>query len=383
MKNGLYRYQKVKHELLQEIMHMVPNEKMKSRPRLVKEYNVTRTTIDKAISELIGEGYLYAKNGSGTFVTKRKEQEEKSSHTGDSWGVIIPDIRSDVYPGMVRGIEDIANRYQVNVLIGNTDNQIEKQEEYIHKFLNSGVKGIIIVPTIWEAGSVDMFQKAQNAGVSVVFCNRSVAGVEAPLVLSNNFYGSYMATKYAMDRGYQRIAYMTRNWYPTSTARLQGYLSALSERGVEPQKVYYSFRGRDIIDVEQAVCEMLRQEQPPDAIICFNDSVAWDAYHAAERMGISIGTELGLIGYANTALCEQLPVKLTSVSFKTYEIGEQAAILLLDMTNGKPVSQKEMVVLQPSLVIRESCKGLARNGLPGASSIGCDRDVLLEKMEER
>lgn len=360
MKNELYRYQKVKHELLQEIMSMTPDEKLKSRPRMVREYNVTRTTIDKAISELIGEGYLYAKNGSGTYVMKREEREAEPLHMGESWGVIIPDIRSDVYPGMVRGIEDVANRYHVNVLIGNTDNEIDKQEEYITKFMNSGVKGIIIVPSIRENGGAEMFRKAQKAGVSIIFCNRGVDGVEAPLVLSNDFYGSYMATKYVMKRGYKRIAYLTRDWYATSRARLQGYLSALNEEGLEPQKIYYSFRGSDTVDVSQAAAEMLQGEQPPDAIVCFNDSVARDAYHVAERMGISISSELGLIGYANTALCEQLPVKLTSISFKTYEIGEHAANLLLDITNGKTVSKKEMVVLQPSIVVRESCAGPVR-----------------------
>lgn len=188
-----------------------------------------------------------------------------------------------------------------------------------------------------------------------------------------------MATKYAMKHGYQRIAYLTRDWYSTSRARLQGYLSALSEGGMEPQEIYYSFRGSDTVDVEQAAAEMLGKEKPPDAIICFNDSVAWDVYHVADRLGISISSELGLIGYANTALCEQLPVKLTSVSFKTYEIGEHAANLLLDITNGKTVSKKEMVVLQPSIVVRESCAGptvgTARQGQAAEGSFGVGRRI--------
>lgn len=208
MENELYRYQKVKQNLLQEILNMSPDEKLKSRPQMVKQYDVTRTTIDKAISELIGEGYLYAKNGSGTYVMKREEREPDTVQMGTTWGVIIPDIRKDVYPGMVRGIEDVANRYNINVIIGNTDNMVEKQEEYIFKFIKSGVRGIIIVPTTREPESVGIFKEADMAGVPFIFCNRGVTGVEAPLVLSNDFYGSYIATKYAIDRGYQRLAYL-------------------------------------------------------------------------------------------------------------------------------------------------------------------------------
>lgn len=359
MEHELYRYQKVKQDLLQKILKMAPYEKLKSRHSMMKEYDVTRTTIDKSISELIGEGYLFAKNGSGTYVMKREVRDAEPLLNRNSWGVIIPDIRKDVYPGMIRGIEDVANLYQVNVIIGNTDNQLEKQEEYIRKFMHSGVSGIIIVPSILESGGADSLKVAEAAGISIVFCNRGVTGMEAPLVLSNDYYGSYMATKYAIDCGYKRIAYLTRYWYSTSKARLQGYLSALNEKGLDPQKIYYSFKGCDTIDAEQAATEMLGRKQPPDAIICFNDNLAAEVYRVAERMGIAVGTEMGLIGYDNTAVCEQLPVKLTSVSFKTYEIGERAAKLLLDIINGKVVSRKEMAVLQPALVTRESCMGPA------------------------
>lgn len=60
MENEIYRYQKVKQDLLQEIRHIFGFQ-IEVRPQLVKQYDVTRTTIDKAVSELIGEGYLYAK----------------------------------------------------------------------------------------------------------------------------------------------------------------------------------------------------------------------------------------------------------------------------------------------------------------------------------
>lgn len=357
MENELYRYQKVKHDLLQEIRHMAPDSRLKSRPQLVKQYDVTRTTIDKAISELIGEGYLYAKNGSGTYVSQGKETETEIMFPSASWGVIIPDIRKDVYPGMVRGIEDVANRYNVNVIIGNTDYEMDKQDEYISKFIRSGIGGLIIVPTIHESGRITMFTEARAAGVPIVFCNRGVSGFEAPLVLSNDFYGEYIAAKYAIGSGYRRIAFLARYWYSTSRARLQGYLSAMTEHGIVPEEIYYSYNGQDKIDVEKAAEELLTRPERPDAIMCFNDNIAEIVYRVAERLGIAIGSDLGLIGYDNTALCEQLPVKLTSVSFKTYEIGENAANLLLDITNGRQVSEKKMVVLQPELVVRQSCLG--------------------------
>lgn len=65
MENEIFRYQKVKQDLLQEIRHMAPDSRLKSRPQLVKQYDVTRTTIGKAVSELIGEGYNVENPASG------------------------------------------------------------------------------------------------------------------------------------------------------------------------------------------------------------------------------------------------------------------------------------------------------------------------------
>jgi DNA-binding LacI/PurR family transcriptional regulator len=93
----------------------------------------------------------------------------------------------------------------------------------------------------------------------------------------------------------------------------------------------------------------------PDAIFCFNDSVAEGCSHALAEMGFSIGEDVALIGYDDSSICEELPVKLASVKFQKYDIGKTAARLLLRMTRGDPVQSEETEILMPELVVRESC----------------------------
>ena len=66
-------YIRVKEQLIAEIKMLQPNDRLPSRAELSKRYQVTRTTIERAISELIGEGYLYARDCSGTYVAEAKE----------------------------------------------------------------------------------------------------------------------------------------------------------------------------------------------------------------------------------------------------------------------------------------------------------------------
>lgn len=356
IKNNLL-YLKVKEALIADIKQLKPNDRLPSRTELVKKYKVTRTTIDRAISELIGEGYLYAKDGSGTYVSSSSGQDldaKAHNHNVVSWGVILPDITRDTYPGILRGVEDVANRFGINVIICNTDNNPHKQSAYLYKQIETGVNGLVIVPAITGVTDLTPFKKLQSEGIPFVFLNRGINGIDAPKVTSNNFYGGYLATRHLIQMGYRRIAFVSRPLYSSSSERYQGYLGALTEAGIEPDEnlVFYE----DSFEIERPGYESTKKilSHNPDGIFAFNDVIAQGAYDAIVEAGLKVGEDIGLVGYDNTHLCERLPVKLTSIKFKTYEIGFKAAELLLRISNGETISQNMNIILQPELVVRES-----------------------------
>ncbi|HHW48467.1 MAG TPA: GntR family transcriptional regulator [Clostridiaceae bacterium] len=365
LNNNNLLYHKIKKEILNKIKTMPPNERIPSRNDLMKEYNVTRTTIDRAISELIGEGYLYSKDGSGTYVSENVSSiVQKSSVKTVNWGVILPNIMHDTYPGILRGVEDVANECGRSTIICNTDNNFEKQANYIIKLIESGVEGIVIVPVISdEVSDITPFKLLQEKNIPFVFCNRSVTGISsAPTVMSNSFYGGYIATKHLIKQGYRRIGYISRPLYQVSLDRYQGYKSAVAEAGIDLGDNYVIFEESFAIENPgYESTKLLLQNNPPvDAIFCFNDMLAKGAYQAITEAGLKVGHDIGIVGYDNTYICESLPVKLTSVQFKTHEIGTKAAELLLDIINGDVSKKNKVIVLQPELVVRESC-GNQRN----------------------
>lgn len=354
-------YIRIKEDLIADIKKLKPNERLPSRTELVKKFKVTRTTIDRAISELIGEGYLYSRDGSGTYVNSITGQDKpirNNSPNVVSWGVILPDITRDTYPGILRGVEDVANRNGINVIICNTDNNAEKQSAYLYKQIETGVNGIVIVPAITGENDLAPFKKLQEKKIPFVFVNRGINGIEAPHIASNNFYGSYLATRHLIQMGYQNIAFVSRPLYSSSSERYQGYLSALTEAGIEPNENMVIYE--DSFEIErpgyESTKKVLLQKPAPDAIFAFNDVIAQGAYDAIVEKNLYVGDDIGLVGYDDTHLCERLPVKLTSIKFKTYEIGFKAAELLLGIINGEAISKNKTVILQPELVARESSK---------------------------
>ncbi len=349
------RYIQIKELIIHDIRQLPPHTRLPSRTALADKYKAARTTIERAISELIGEKYLYARDGSGTYVAE--VSGKSSAHLSNPiFGLVIPNIMHDTYPGILRGVEDVANEHGMNVVLCNTDNKVDKESAYIQKLIHSDVKGVIIVPAIIGKTNMNSFQKLEEASIPMVFCNRGIDGVSAPRVISNNFYGAYLSVKHLIATGRQRIAYISRPLYSTSNDRYQGYISALTEANMEQQSDYVIFESSFNGDLQgyKSAKQLLSLDPAPDALFCFNDAIAKGAYDAVTEAGLQVGEDIGIVGYDNTHVAERLPVKLTSVKFQTYDIGKQAAEWLVRMINKETLQENKTVVLQPELIIRQS-----------------------------
>jgi DNA-binding LacI/PurR family transcriptional regulator len=373
-----HSYLKVKERLYLTIKSLSPGAKLKSRPELSRQFHTSRTTIDRAISELIGEGYLCAKDGSGTYVTEEafhKYQAQKAMYR--NWGVILPDITKDTYPGIMRGIEDEASRDNYNVIICNSDDSEKKQTTYLRNLIHTRVAGIIIVPAILSAReTVESFEEVARSGIPIVFCNRGFPFFDAPKVLSNNFYGSYIAVKHLLAMGYRKIAFITKQWYSSAQERFGGYMAALTEANLVPKETYYVFSPEGNISPSAAIPDetplierLMLSDDPPDAAFCFNDSVAERVFWEVIKLGKRPGINFGITGYDDTGICERLPVKLSSVKYKTYEIGMEAAKLLKSIIGGEKVSLAKTVILQPELIVRESSRKIETAGERDAENV--------------
>ena len=106
------------------------------------------------------------------------------------------------------------------------------------------------------------------------------------------------------------------------------------------------------IFIEQ-VTRMLSHPNRPDALTCFNDTVARAVYTAAERADLQVGRDLGVIGNDNSTLCEELSPTLSSVESHTDEIARLAVQALLQYIHSDHPPQVRCC-LEPDIIPRES-----------------------------
>lgn len=349
-----FLYTKIKKQLIKDFTNNGPNERIPPRNELAEKYSVSRTTIERAISELIAAGFLYSKGGSGTYISQQKQH---AVATGiQSWGVILPNILLHMYSEVVRGVEDIANQHNINLIICNTDNQIEKQSQYIQKLIHSHVRGMIIIPALEGNIDFESYEWLHREGIPFVFCNRYDQGVDVPCVLTNDFFGAFIAARHLVDNGYAKIGFISKTRYSNSIERYKGYLSCLSYFGrpVNKDHIIFEHELEHKDQGYQSALQLLSRSDKPDAIVCHSDNVAQGVFRACEELNLQVGKEVGLVGYYDTSISESLRVRLTSVNLQSRYMGAAAAQLLVSPGGPALPIHEKMIVVQPELVVRDS-----------------------------
>lgn len=349
------KYAQLRDQLVEAITTggYAPGEKLPPEDVLASQAGVSRNTVRQAITELVQDGLVERRHGSGTFVLKRLKRSGASQHQSRNVGVLVRDISSptDVYPDIIRGIEDVCLENDYHLVIGNTDNQIDKMSRYINRFISSHVWGAIISPLAGSPPSLQMYQRLAESGVPLVLINRPVPGLDVPAVVSDNVSGGYLAGEHLVKQGHRKIAAVFPPPYSTTKAREEGFRKALQDAGVEIRNDWIQYACTDDPEPEKTMVESLfADSEKPTAIFAFHDELAAAVFHQLAARGLRVPDDVAMVGYNDCLLAMTLPVPLTSVAYPKYEIGSNAARLLL----GGARTAADTIVLPPHLVVRAS-----------------------------
>jgi DNA-binding LacI/PurR family transcriptional regulator len=356
---GMAKYRAIMDSLITDILEMAPLSKMPSRQELCQKFQCTRMTIDRAIVELIKQGYLSARQGSGTYVAETKKNKAVSNKT---WALIVPNIIFYPCSNILRGVGDIAQKNKIGVQVYNTDHDVAKQDEIIKQLVRLKIDGLIILPAITAESQYETFHYLATHNIPFIFCIRGVEGVpNIPLVGISNFYGGYIAVKYLLTRGYKKPAFISNIVYRISKERMEGYMAAICEHGME-NKTEYIIDHCSVNNPEEPlgyneVTAMLKLPEPPDSIFCSGEATINAVYKAVQDMGLDIPGDIGVIGHDNSPICLQKTPMVTAVNLDGYEVGRRAACLLLNLMKGEVISDINLQILHPEIVERQSCIG--------------------------
>jgi len=267
-------------------------------------------------------------------------------------GVLIPDLTNPLFPPIVRGIEDVLAAAGYTTLIANTDNDLVRQTSLFESLRARQVDGFIVATAHRDD---PLFTEAHNAGVSIVLVNRRVDGTGIPSVTGDDHAGIALAVQHLVDLGHSRIAHVAG---PTGTTtgltRLRAYRQAVADHGLDPTLIAPA-RAFTETEGARATGALLDGGAPPTAIIAANDMIALGCLDVFAERGIQCPSDISLVGFNDMPFVDRLTPALSTVHVPHYQIGAEAARMLLQRLGDGALPAKA-ITLPVHLVVRSSTR---------------------------
>jgi LacI family transcriptional regulator len=273
----------------------------------------------------------------------------RRSHTV---GVLIPDLNNPLFPPIVRGLEDRLATAGYVALIGNTDSDDERERMVFEQMRARHVDGLVLATARLHH---PLLAEASRAEMPVVLINRLAQDYSFPSVSVDNERGVRMAVAHLSALGHQRIAHIAGpQEMSTGLSRYRGFLSAMesSRLQVDDDQVVFA----KAFTVEEGLrCGRLLLERGTGctAISAGNDMLAVGCYAALDDAGLSCPDDISVVGFNDMPFIDRLRPPLTTIRFPHYQVGTEAAQLLLERIaeHSGPV---KILYLAPELVVRGS-----------------------------
>ena len=267
-------------------------------------------------------------------------------------GIVIPDLTNPLFPPIVRGIEDVLGPAGYSALLVNTDNDAEREKSLVGSLRSRQVEGFIVATARLDH---PLLAQLHAQGVKMILVNRRAEGVDVPSITPDDATGVGLAVKHLVDLGHRRIVHLAGpQTTSTGVIRARAFRSALRDHGLDDDPsliVSCEYWTED--EGARALREVLDSGADFTAVVAGNDLIALGCYDVFAERGISCPEQISVVGFNEMPFLDKLRPPLTTVAIPHYEIGGEAARLLLD-TIEEPDRHPRSVLMNPSLVIRAS-----------------------------
>jgi LacI family transcriptional regulator len=247
------------------------------------------------------------------------------------------------------------------LIISQSQESVKQEASCISVLFNSGVDGLLVL-LAFDTKNLDHINVLLNKNIPVVFFDRVSDCRGCMSIVIDNYKAGYEATSHLIDQGCRRIVHiggnLLRNVY---SERLRGYTQALADNGIMfDQRMVRTGDLTENAGIDVAK-EIRKMEPRPDGIFASNDTSAVAAMVELENAGVKIPEEIAVVGFNNEPVSQVIRPNLTTVDYPAMEIGELAAISLINKLKNSQSDSLSTIILKHHLIIRQS--SLRRNKL--------------------
>ena len=305
---------------------------------------------ERVKAALVEEGYVYQRSAAGL----------RTSRT-DTVGVIVNNLSDPFCSTLLASLEGALAKTGRTVFLGNTDESVARQTDFIRKMSEYNADGIIVSPAI--GSTPDDFRPQRGPMLPLVFISRTMLDLDFDHVVNDDFEATVLPMNHLLGMGHRRIAFVGGD--PSLSGfqeRLRGYRAALERASIDFDDALVRPSVPTRLAGFRAARWIAELEPGPTAAIGYNDAVALGLSAGLQREGLVPGRNFALVGHEDVEEASLANPPLTVTTVSRDEMGRKAASALLERIE-QPDAPPRRIVLDTELIIRES-SGFAPDSNP-------------------
>lgn len=267
-------------------------------------------------------------------------------------GVMLP-TSEWFYSQIIAGIHEVFLDNEILMMLDWNSRSINRKDDtlerrIIHQLVDRRVDGIILRPTC-EEFERSYFEEIWQRDIPLILVDREMTNVSTDFVGTDGEAGGRAAAEYLISLGHRNILFIgAGELVSTSRRREDGFRKILSE---SPNACCKTI---DIADAAEKLPTILKQQDRPTAIFCYNDPVAEQVIPILQQTGLSIPDDISLLGFGNEQSGD-CPVALSTFDQHPQKIGQTAAEIYLERVNSEAGNGVRRELITPDLLLRSSC----------------------------
>lgn len=266
--------------------------------------------------------------------------------------VIAQDINNAYFTEIIKGIENMAYASKYKVIICDAENQKEKEHEYSNMLMNRTIDGLILIAPL---SSDEEICQIADKGYFIAVIGRYIEHDKVPCIYTDNVKFSKHVVEHLVENGHRDIVFLSG--YPDavdSYERLEGYLKALRDYQIPFHPELVENGDFNEIGGYEAMKRLFSKSLHFTAVFAANDEMALGVYKACAELGISIPTQLAVVGVDNNRISKYITPTLSTVNQPKYTMGAILVERFIDQMNENNYPDKRVFMVDSELIIRDS-----------------------------
>lgn len=358
------KYQKLKAWIKENIDNgtFKPGDKLTSEPELVTMFGISRQTVRHATGDLVKQGLLIRKKGSGTYITETAFTPVVFREKTMNIAVISTFYESYIFPSILKGIEEVLSENGYTMQVSFTNNQIAREAQILKNLLEKdNIDAVIIEPakSALPNPNLHYYEEIIRRGIQVICFNAEYPGLKVPCVRIDDQAIAKKATDLLISLGHKDIAGIFKSDDGQGKLRYAGYMEALLEHDCILNQNHILWLDTPMASDMSAYADYIfTRISDCQAVVCYNDQIAYQLIDLALKRGIKIPEELSVVGIDDAYLASISRVPITSFPHPKEELGKTVAANLIQLINDPSFDGNTLFDCDPIFRASTSAKNL-------------------------